>query len=230
MTRLVNWRLFAAVALAPGTHLEAQTPPAPSSADATEIGHGRVVVIERDVDSLPWPRVRLYRFIEATPEQSAAMLADYEHQRDYNADLKEARIARRQDSARTEVFFRYAANVPFVSDVTYTVLDRVSRDSTGAYVIEWKFLSGSKVRQIEGSARFSPWTNPITGRPGTLLTYDNLVVPDFPFSSLGFVRRRAIANMRMAIDAIAIETQRELADDKPRLERQVTALRSALNY
>lgn len=209
--------------------VEPQTAGVLTAAEAAEVGQGHVVVVERDVEGTPWPRVRLYRFIDAAPEQSAAMFADYEHQRDYNADLKESTVARRLDSARAEVLYRYASNVAFVTDVTYTVLDRISRDSTGSYAIEWRLVSGSKVKHVEGSARFASWTNPVTGQRGTLLTYDNYVVPSFRFASLGFVRAKAIAAMSHAVDAIAMEVQRERTADSPRLERQVAALRSALS-
>jgi hypothetical protein len=214
--------------LATAQRVEAQAPSAPTAPEAAEIGHGSVVVIEHDVEGTPWPRVRLYRFIDATPEQSAAMFADYEHQRDYNPDLKEVTIGRRPDSALAEVFYRYASNVAFVSDVTYTVLDRISRDSSGSYLIDWRLLNGTKVKHVEGSARFAPWTNPVSGQRGTLLTYDNYVVPDFRFASLGLVRAKAVGAMRQAVDALAVEAVRERTSDPTRLERQVAALRSIL--
>ena len=78
--------------------------------------------------------------------------------------------------------------------------------------------------------RFSRWTNPASERVGTLLTYDNYVVPDFGFASVGVVRHKAITAMRAAVEAIAVEVERELAHDAPLLERQVAALRAALVY
>ena len=208
----------------------AQWPTGPTPSDTAEIGRGRVVLHQRDVEGTPWPRVRLYRFIDATPEQSVAMLADYSHRQAYLADLKEARIERQLDSGRTEVFFRYASNVPLVPDVTYTLVDRLRRDQDGSYSIGWTLRSGKKVKRVEGNARFSRWTNSATGRVGTLLTYDNYVVPDFRFASVAVVRQKAIAAMRDAVEAIAVEVERELARDAPLLERQVAALRIALAY
>ncbi len=225
---LLTGCIAAAVTGAASARAFAQWPDSLTESQAAQVAEGRVVVLQQDVEGAPWPRVRLYRFINATPEQSVAMLADYEHQRRYTADLKEARIVRRLDSARTEVFFRLASNVPFVSDVTYSVLDQIVRDSDETYRIQWTFLSGSKVKSIEGSARFSAWTNPRTGSPGTLLTYDNFVVPQFPFASLGFVRRKGVAAMRDAVDAIAVEVERELREDRSLLDGQVAALRAAL--
>ena len=228
MARSIHLALVASLAF---THpVGAQWPATLSSSEAAEIGLGRVVVLQRDVEGAPWPRVRLYRFIDATPEQSLAMLADYAHRPDYLVDLKEVRIHRQLDSGRTEVFFRYASNVPFVPDVSYTLLDRLHRDEDGSYSIHWSLTSGRKVKHIEGNARFAQWTNPANGDAGTLLTYDNYVVPDFPFASIGMVRQKAIAAMRDAVEAIAIEVERERAHDGARLVRQVAALRVALGH
>jgi hypothetical protein len=199
-------------------------------AEWTAVGQGEVVLHQWPVAEGPWPRLRLYRFIDASPEQSAAMFADYEHQTTYNVDLKQATIGRHLDSARTEVFYRYASNVPMVSDVTYTVLDQIHREPTDTYAITWRLVSCSKVRTTEGSAHFSPWKNAVTGQDGTLLVYDQLVVPAFFGASLGFVREKAIAAMRAAVDAIAVETLRERTSDRPVLDRQVAALRAALAY
>ena len=223
-------RLALVLSLALTAPVGAQWPATLSLSEVAEVSQGRVVVLQRDVEGAPWPRVRLYRFIDASPEQSLAMLADYEHQRTYIADLKEARIERQLDSGRTEVFYRYASNVPFVSDVTYTVLDRLRRHPDGSYSLDWILRSGQRVKHTEGTARFSPWTNPATGRVGTLLTYDNYVVPDFPFASRGFVRSKAISAMRDAVDAIAAEVERETTKDRALLERQVASLRAVLKH
>jgi hypothetical protein len=228
-TRATTFALAATLALT-SQCLAAQQGDTLTPAEWIAVAQEKVVLHQWPVADRPWPHLRLYRFIDATPEQSAAMFADYEHQTAYNVDLKQATAGRRLDSARTEVFYRYASNVPMVSDVTYTVLDQIRREPNDAYVITWRLVSGSKVRTTDGSARFSPYRNPATGQVGTLLIYDNLVVPDFFGASLGLVRDKAIAAMRDAVDAIAMETARERTSDRPLLDRQVAALRAALAY
>jgi hypothetical protein len=207
---------------------EAQWPNQLTAADSARIEEGQVLVLERDVTNAPWPRVRLYRFIDATPEQSAAMLTDYEHQPMYSHDLKEARVVQKLGSARTHVFFRYASNVPLISDVTYTVFHRIRHDTTDVYRVEWSLIEGSKVKYIEGSARFSPWVKSMSANGGTLLTYDNFVIPAFPLAGLAFARRKGMDAMRDAVNAIAVEVARERRDSPTLLDRQVNALRAAL--
>jgi hypothetical protein len=199
-----------------------------SRAEADSVARQLLVVREWRVEGAPWPHVRLYRYINASPEQSAAMLADYEHQKDYIVDLKEATIVRRLDSARTHVFFRYASNVAFVSDITYTMHEEIRRDAVDSYVIAWRLVEGAALTSAEGSARFQRWRNPVTGADGTLLVYEQFIVPSSALTRLPFVRGKAGRDVRRAVDAIAAQVEREAAGDKPLLARQVTALRAVL--
>jgi hypothetical protein len=200
-----------------------------SADETTAVGGGSSVMRRWAVEGAPWPRVRIYRFIDATPEQSAAMFADYEHQKDYITDLLESTIASRPDPTRAEVSFLYKSGVPiFGDDVRYSVLDELRRDPDGSYMIEWHLVKGEKLRSVNGGARFTDWRNPVTGREGTLLAYDQFVVPNVRGAGLFFVRRRALSDMRDAVDAIAAQVERERASDRAKLDRQVAALRAAL--
>jgi hypothetical protein len=198
----------------------------PSATDS--VANGVVVLRQQPVDDTPWPRVRLYRFIDATPEQSAAMFADFEHQRTYVKNLDTAIIARRVDPAHTEVTFRYAAGIRWLPSATYTVLECLERVPGGGYRLAWTLVSGEKLKHVEGSARFTRWRNPATGRDGTLLVYDSFVIPSFRGAGFGFVRNRALDDMRGVVDAIAVEVERERASDRVLLDRQLAALRAVL--
>ncbi len=187
------------------------------------------VMRQTSVEQSSWPRVLIYRFIDASPEESTAMFADYEHQAAYIRDLVEAKIRRRLDSSRTEVFFRYSSGIRLLPTTTYTVMERLARADSNMYVVSWTLVSGSKLRNIQGSARFFGWTNPVSGRAGTLLVYEQFVVPSFMGDGLGFVRARALNGVRDAVDAIAAEVERERATDRVRLDRQRGALNAALS-
>ena len=199
-----------------------------SFAEADTVGRQIVVMRQWPVDGSPWPRVRLYRFIDASPVESAGMFGEYEHQKDYIKDLDESRIVRRLDSTHAEVFFRYSAGLRVLPSATYTVLEELAHEPGSGYVISWRLVSGTKLKRIEGSARFATWKNPVSGRDGTLLIYDQLVVPGFFGSGFGFVRNKALDDVRGAVDAIAVEVERERRSDKTRLDRQVAAVRAAL--
>ena len=155
--------------------------------------------------------------------------SDYEHQAAYIRDLVEAKITRRLDSSRTEVFFRYSSGIRLLPTTTYTVMERLARADSNMYVVSWTLVSGSKLRNIHGSARFFGWTNPVSGRAGTLLVYDQFVVPSFIGDGLGFVRSRALNGVRDAVDAIAAEVERERATDRVQLDRQRGAMNAALS-
>jgi hypothetical protein len=219
----------ASVMLVVARGAEAQRVDSLSHAEADSVARGSLVVREWPVEGTPWPRVRLYRFIDASPEESAAMLADYEHQKDYIADLKDATIVRRLDAVRTDVHFRYASNVPFVSDIVYVVRETLRRAGAGAYLLEWRLVEGSALTSVEGSARFEAWHNPVTDHDGTLLVYEQFIVPSSSLARLPFVRNKAGRDVRRAVDAIADEVTREQTGSRSALVARAAGLRAALD-
>ena len=180
------------------------------------------------MDDSPWPRIRLYRTIDATPLECAAVLADYEHQQDYIRNLDTARIIRRVDPVRTEVYSRYSGGTRFLPSASYTVLNEITRATDDSYAISWRLVSGSMIRSVQGSARFVPWMDSLHVRVITLLVYDQLVVPGFFGASFPPVRTRALDGVRGAVEAIGAEIERERISDRSRLDRQVAAVMAAL--
>ena len=78
-------------------------------------------------------------------------------------------------------------------------------------------------KAAEGEARFEPY------RDGTLLTYQNLVVPGSALAGIGFIRGRAQSEVEATARAIAARVVKERASDRPLLEQQVRQLRARVN-
>ena len=195
-----------------------------SAAQLDSVGNGSVLLQTSDVPNAPWPRVRTYAFIGASPEESAAMLSDYEHQPAYNKKQIWTRVVSRPDRASAEVVSRYG--IPWAPDIEYKVLDSVAPTATGGYAVSWRLLESEALSRADGSATFNPWRNPITGAEGTMLVYEHFVIPRSSFAR--FVPdSRARGGVLAATRAIVAEVERERRHDSGRLEKQVAALRIA---
>lgn len=203
-----------------------------SSARARLDADGTLLVTERVPDS-PWPRVIVYRFIDATPEEAVAVFADYARHASYMPNLAYSRVHVIDD---TTADVDYQLRVPLLPDERYTVRDRLRRytvpgmqaESATSYQVTWSLVRASSTRAADGDARFEPCASRRLARRGTLLIHRNLVVPGFRLASLGFIRARAIAQARATADAIAAEVERERNQDAALLGREVAALRAAL--
>ena len=179
------------------------------------------------VPSSSWPRACVYERIAATPEEAAAVFADYERHRRYIPGLKKSRISRVIDPATVEV--DYTLDVPLYSDEDYTVRDhlRAVPDSS-RYSVEWTLVRASSTKATEGSVRFEPFGADSTAVSQTLMAYCNLVTPGSRLAKLGFIKSRALSQVRETAHAVAVQVERERATERALLEEQVRKLREAL--
>ena len=195
-------------------------------AQVAAVARGELVLRKQAVRGSPWPRVRVYRFVEADPLDGAAMMHDYERQPAYIPQVRAARIIERPGVATAHVRLRFA--VPVLPDQEYVVRDSVHTAPGGAFAVTWTLVAGSSVDRIDGSAVFTPWINPQTGKRGSVLVYEQLVVPRSVLMRLPWIKSRAVAGVRDAVRAIAAEIERVATRDPALSARQRAALRAAL--
>jgi hypothetical protein len=191
---------------------------------SANVERGRQVVLTHDEPSSPWPRMHVYQFIDATPEEAAAVFTDYERHSTYIPNLRESRISYRADELTAEV--DYVLRVPLAPDERYTVRDRLSIPDDGeSYLVTWTLVRASSTRATDGSVRFERYWNEQLNSAGTLMVYSNFVTPGSRLARLPFVRGKAMAQMRDTAGAIAAQVERQRAGDRTLLERQLAVLR-----
>jgi hypothetical protein len=174
----------------------------------------------------PWPRSTVYQFIDATPEQSAAVLADYALAQEYVPKVKSSRVLH---TVNGETDVEYVISIPIYPDERSVSRERVSM--VGAeYHVEWHTVidSVSKGSVTKGHATFRPMTNTRTGRPGTLMIHDQSVVPASMFARVPMVRSRAIEASRQTAEAVRRQVEHEVTREPAKLEAQVIRMRGMI--
>jgi hypothetical protein len=197
-----------------------------SAADSAAIDAGRQIVTTEKVADSKWPRVTVRQFVDGSPEEAAAVFADYERHVLFLPNVKRSKISRVLDSATVEV--DYVLDVPLVADESYTVRDHLTSEVTGTggatperrYEVSWTLVHASSTKAAAGAATFTPYRN------GTLMTYRNLVVPGSRLAGLGFIRGRAQREVEGTARAIAAQVLKERTTDRSLLDAQVRALRA----
>ena len=179
--------------------LFARQMPVLTPAQRAALDVGRTVVTTEQRPTSAWPAVSVFAFIDATPEQAAAIFTDVEAHSTYIGSVIKSRISRVIDSATIEV--DYSLKVPVVSDEEYTVRDHISR-SGDHYRMDWTLVRASSTKATVGHALFAPYTNARTGHAGTLLAYFNFVTPGSRLAGIPFVRNRASAEVRETTESI----------------------------
>lgn len=177
-----------------------------------------------------WPRVTVVQFVDGSPEQVAAVFADFGRHAAFLPNVTRSIVAHLVDSATAEV--DYTLRVPIVADESYTVRDHLERfalpSGERGYRVWWTLVRATSIKAADGEARFEPYRNERLGRDGTLVTYRNLVVPGSSLAGLAFVRARARHEVEETVRALGAQVEQERARDPALLERQLEALRRAV--
>ena len=172
----------------------------------------------------PWPAVTIVTYVDATPEEAAAVFIDYARHIEFIPSTKLSRVSRVHSASDVEV--DYVVALPIVSDEAYTVRDRLSRDSAG-YRVDWTLVRASSTKATVGHARFTPATDPKTGKPGTRFEYHNFVTPGSRIAGMGFIRNRALKEMEQTAAAFAQRFER-LHAEPAIMQPLLASLRAAL--
>jgi len=190
-------------------------------------GGGNVQLLEALTVS-PWPRSIVFEFIDATPEECAAVIFDYELEATYVPRLKTSRIVRRLSPIEMDV--QYVIDVPVFPDEVSVSREQLSF-AAGNYLIRWETVVSDSFPHkslAAGRVLFLPMTNPRSGAHGTLMVHDQAVIPNTIFARLPFIRNKAIAVSRAAAHAIVLQIEEERKDNRRLLDQQLTRLRQAL--
>ena len=177
----------------------------------------QVVVIE-NVEGNAWPRVKIYRSIEAEPEQVAAVFFDFEEAKSFVPNVFKSEISNRVSSCVMEV--DYGLDVPIFPDEFYTVRNSLRLLDENSYRFDWKLLRAVMTKDSVGNFRVEPWEGK------SLVCYQNMVTPSSNIAVL--LRARAIDQMKETTKALAAHIEKEKATNPAGLKRQIATLRAAL--
>lgn len=183
-----------------------------------EFDRGGQVVTMEEVEGKPWPRVRLYQKVAATPEEVAAVFFDYRNAKTYVPKVIKSDISLRVSPCVIEV--DYGIDVPLLPDEFYTARNSLTKDPDGSYCVGWRLVRALQTKDSEGNLRIEALGD------GSAIRYTNLVTPGS--SMAGLLRLPAIEQMKGTVHAIVRHVE-DVKTTKPLvLEGQVRELKEAL--
>ena len=162
--------------------------------------------------------IKVYRLVDASPEQVAAVFFDYESAKSFVPNVIKSEISNRLSACTIEV--DYGLDVPIFHDELYTVRNSLRLVDENSYCIDWKLLRAVLTKDSVGNIRVEPWEGK------AVICYQNLVTPGSNIAVL--LRGRAIEQMKETTKALASKVEKEKSANPPALKRQVAALRAAL--
>lgn len=188
-----------------------------SSAQRADVLQGRQVVLMNDVEGQPWPRIRVYDRIRATPEEVAAVFCDYKEAKLYIPKVIKSDVSKNISPGVVEV--DYGVDVMLLPDEYYTARNSVRRTANG-YSVSWSLVRALQTKASEGELLIEP------NECGSIIRYTNLVTPASKMA--GLLRGPAIEQMKETVLAIVARVEKQQKTNPIGLARQVAALRASL--
>lgn len=182
-----------------------------------DLERGQQVVVKEEVEGRPWPRLRIYQKVAATPEEVLAVFCDYAQATTFVPDVIKSEISRMISPCVLEV--DYQIDIPMLPDESYTTRNSLS-SSGDSYKVAWVLVRALQTKASEGTLRVEP------AEGGALLCYTNLVTPGSSMASL--LRIPAIERMKTTVAAIVKKVEKQKAEAPAALQKQILRLREAL--
>lgn len=184
-----------------------------------ELESGALIMLEQDIPGKPWPRVRIYKQINATPEEVAAVFFDYDQAKTYIPDVLESKVSKKITPSLMEV--DYAVDVPFLADEAYTALNDL-KEIDGGYRFSWSLLRALQTKSAEGNMLIEPFEGGIS-----VIRYTNLVTPSSGMAKL--LRGSAMSRMQKTVLAIGEKVENQKSCNKAELAAQIARMHDALS-
>jgi hypothetical protein len=183
-----------------------------------KLAGGDLIFLEQDISGKPWPKVRIYKRIKATPEEVAAVFFDYDQAKTFIPDVLESKISKKITPSVMEV--DYAVEVPILSDEVYTARNEMKALGEG-YQASWTLLRALQTKAAEGNMLIEPFEN------GTsVIRYTNLVTPSSGMAKI--LKLPAMARMQKTVLAIGQKVEQQKSKNPAALAAQVARLREAM--
>lgn len=206
---------MAALALAQLSH--AQGVAGLTDSERQQLDGGELVVRTQDLKDFPWPEVRVYRRVDASPEEVMAIYADFEDQARYLPRLLQSRIVERVSANSFRVFYEYDVRGPNEEYTMQSVVTRVP----GGYRLKWDMLEGRYTRRLSG------WMTVEAFGSEAVIEYVNRVDPGF-FGGLLGSPETAVQRLRETVQALVSHVERFRVDHREELGTLIRTLRAML--
>lgn len=166
--------------------------------DRDELNEGRTVVMSSEVAGAPWPKLSLYRVVNAPPEVVADLFTDYDAAPSYTPGLLGASVVKTNSDGSKDV--RYTVKVPVLGRINYTVRNTYTRSGQD-FAVSWRLLQSPLAKSSDGSLRIEPYDD---GR--TILCYSNLCVPIT--NLVAGLKNQALVEAKNTVLSLATEAER----------------------
>lgn len=164
----------------------------------------------KEFKDAPWPVVKVFTLIQATPLRAVSIFGALDYQEKYVPKTKKSKPIKH--ISPTEVYTEYEIEVPFplpnALHVHGSVLKKLSNED---YELSWYRVSSNSTEEAKGFARFTNYKNQ------TLMEYQTFIVPKSIFGPL--VKKIMVKDVDNTVRAIRDHVEKLVKTNDPLLEK-----------
>lgn len=149
--------------------------------DRIRLTKNKLVLKKKKINRAPWPEVKVFAKVNATPEECAAVHFAFHDHKNFIPDLVKSEPVKYITPLNIHVYFEmnFTWSLP---NSRFTTGNHLKKFGSGSYKVEWYHVKHSSAKNTSGYIAFIPF-----GR-STLLVYRNFTIPSSGLAGL-FVKR-----------------------------------------
>lgn len=185
-----------------------------STEELIKLKKGEVLTVtfaSEEFKNAPWPVVKVYQLIDATPLQAVSIFGALDYQEKYVPKTLKSDPIKHLSS--TEVLTEYEIEVPFPLQNAMHVHGSILKKITNGHELSWYRVSSNSTEEAKGFARFTAYENK------TLMEYQTFIIPKSIFGAL--VKKIMVKDVTNTVTAIKNHVEKLVKENHPLLKKYV---------
>lgn len=157
------------------------------------------VIKKKNVNKSAWPELTFYFQVDASPLQTIAVFAAFEHQVNYVPGLLKSKVIKQETPVL--VHTDYEMNMPWpIPNSKYVHASHLKQLDNDTYRMEWYMIKSNSADIVKGYAEFYP-------RDGkTIFKYQSFINPKSFLA--GLFKKTMIKDVQTSLEAIRAEAEK----------------------
>lgn len=185
-----------------------------STEELIKLKKGEVLTVtfaSEEFKNAPWPVVKVYQLIDATPLQAVSIFGALDYQEKYVPKTLKSDPIKHLSS--TEVLTEYEIEVPFPLQNAIHVHGSILKKINNGHELSWYRVSSNSTEEAKGFARFTAYENK------TLMEYQTFIIPKSIFGAL--VKKIMVKDVTNTVTAIKNHVEKLVKENHPLLKKYV---------
>jgi len=200
-------------------------PHALTEAEWNTVNNGSYVVKKKKIKDSAWPELTIYTTINASPQESMAIYAAFDHQKNYVPNLLKSDVVKMEGGLIAHT--AYEMDLPWpLSNSKYIHGTRLHPVTSGIYTLSWFLVESDVSERVQGISYFFPPNSLSTKSKKTVWVYKSFIDPKSFLA--GIFKDTMVSDVTGSLTAIKNEIVRAKNSEPKLMKKYVKILEDSL--